>query len=131
MSHIADETEDKPLKRPRKKLCWLLLCMMLFITGMGSQISAASLENVLKAPKAAAGKLVTDKKGVRYYNSGSKTYTKNKWVKVRGKIYYFTSNGYAKTGWKHIIKKDIISIKKESMQLAGRQLAKKVLSLEK
>ena len=48
--------------------------MMLFITGMGSQISAASLENVLKAPKAAAGKLVTDKKGVRYYNSGSKTF---------------------------------------------------------
>ena len=93
------------MKRPRKKLCWLLLCMMLFITGMGSQISAASLENVLKAPKAAAGKLVTDKKGVRYYNSGSKTYTKNKWVKVRGKIYYFTSNGYAKTGWKTYHKK--------------------------
>ena len=113
------------MKRPRKKLCWLLLFMMLFITGMGSQISAASLENVLKAPKAAAGKLVTDKKGVRYYNSGSKTYTKNKWVKVREKIYYFTSNGYAKTGWKTYHKKRYYFNKKGKLATGWQTIGRK------
>lgn len=88
------------MKRQRRNIWWLLLCMLLMLAGTGSLVHAASPENVMKAPKAATGRLVTTKKGVRYYNTKTKTYTKNKWVKIKGKIYYFSANGYAKTGWK-------------------------------
>ncbi|MEI3140003.1 MAG: hypothetical protein V8T31_11150 [Lachnospiraceae bacterium] len=94
-------------------------------------MSAASLENVLKAPKAAAGKLVTDKKGVRYYNSGSKTYTKNKWVKVREKSIILLQTDMRRPDGKHIIKKDIISIKRKAGNWLADNWQKKVLSLGK
>ena len=88
------------MKRQKGKIKWLLLAMSILLVGMCGLVQAAAPENVMKAPKATAGKLITTQKGVRYYNTGTQTYTKNKWVKIKGKVYYFTSKGYAKTGWK-------------------------------
>lgn len=78
----------------------MLLCVLLLTAGTGKVVHAAVPENVMTAPKAENGKLVTNKKGVRYYQTASGTYVKSKWLKVKGRIYYFNSNGYAKTGWK-------------------------------
>lgn len=48
----------------------------------------------------AEAKWVKTSKGYRYTTdaSGNKYY-KNKWVKIKGKYYYFDKKGYRKTGW--------------------------------
>ena len=72
-------------------ICFIMVCV---------NVQAAAPANVIKAEKAATGRLVTTKKGVRYYNTYTGKYTKSKWLKVKGNIYYFCKNGYAKKGWK-------------------------------
>lgn len=75
----------------------LLLTLGLGTTITGTKVEAAKLTNVMKAPKAKAGKWVIAAKGYRYrYNSGK--YAKSAWLKIDGEIYYFMSNGYLKTG---------------------------------
>lgn len=51
-----------------------------------------------KKNKVTSGKFVTSTKGIRYQQKNGK-YISNKWVTIDGKIYYFASNTYAKTGW--------------------------------
>lgn len=87
------------MKKQKKYILGILICMILcfLIPEMNGQ--AATPKNVMHSPKAASGKLVTTKKGVRYYNKRTRKYEKKKWLKVKKNIYYFTSKGYAKTGW--------------------------------
>lgn len=88
------------MKKHNKHMKVLLISMLLGLLVTGVTANAASPENVMKSPKAAAGKLVKTQKGVRYRQKSSGKYIKSKWVKVKGHIYYFDKNGYAKTGWK-------------------------------
>lgn len=75
----------------------LLLALGFGTTAFGTKAEAAKLTNVMKAPKAKAGKWVITAKGYRYrYNN--KKYAKSAWLKIDGEIYYFMSNGYLKTG---------------------------------
>lgn len=78
----------------------MILCLFICLMAGGVVSQAASPTNVLKAQKASAGKLVTSKKKVRYYNTAAKKYAKNQWLNVKGSIYYFDAKGYASTGWK-------------------------------
>lgn len=65
-----------------------------------SKAEAASLTNVMKAQKAQKGKIVRTSKGIRYRYTSTKKYAKSAWLKISGKIYYFSKDGYAVTGWK-------------------------------
>lgn len=88
------------MKRSKRHILGIITMMFVFLMITGTAVQAAVPANVMKAEKAAAGKLVTTKKGVRYYNTKTKKYTKSKWQNVRGSIYYFDGQGYAKKGWK-------------------------------
>ena len=83
------------VKKHNKHMKVLLISMLLCLLVTGVTANAAAPENVMKSPKAAAGKLVKTQKGVRYRQKSSGKYIKSKWVKVKGHIYYFDKNGYA------------------------------------
>lgn len=80
----------------------LMMACLLFTLGFstttfGTKAEAAKLTNVMKAPKAKAGRWVIAAKGYRYrYNNGK--YAKKTWLNINGDIYYFLSNGYLRTG---------------------------------
>lgn len=84
-------------------LCCLVCCVSILM--LGRQAEAATLKNVMNAPKASAGKLLKEEKGVRYRFTKSGNYAKSRWLKISGKIYYFKKDGYAQTGWKTYNKK--------------------------
>lgn len=89
-------------------ICALAFLMLAVSFGGGSsatEVQAASLTNVMKAPKAKAGSWVIAKKGYRYRYKATKKYAKNAWLKIGGHIYYFKSNSYLQTGWKTYNKK--------------------------
>ena len=92
--------EGKLVKKQKKYVLGILMCMILCFLAPGINGQAATPENVMQSSKAVSGKLETTSKGVRYYNSRTGKYEKKKWLKVKNNIYYFTSKGYAKTGWK-------------------------------
>lgn len=88
------------MKESRRHIVGIITSLFVCLMALGLTVQAAAPVNVMKAEKAAAGKLVTTRKGIRYYNTYTKKYTKNKWQNVKGSIYYFDGKGYAKTGWK-------------------------------
>lgn len=88
------------MKKRKKYVLGLLMCMLLCFACTGVVAMAASPENVMKSESVGKGKIVKTKKGIRYRNTGTGKYIKSKWVKIKGSIYYFDSKGYAKTGWK-------------------------------
>lgn len=88
------------MKKQKKYVLGILMCMILCFLAPGINGQAATPENVMQSSRAVSGKLETTGKGVRYYNSRTGKYEKKKWLKVKNNIYYFTSKGYAKTGWK-------------------------------
>ena len=88
------------MRKQKKYVLGILVCLMLMLASSGIIGQAASPENVMQSSKAVSGKLEITRKGVRYYNNRTKKYEKKKWLKVKNNIYYFTSTGYAKTGWK-------------------------------
>lgn len=89
-----------------KKSKFILVLTVLFIAisfgtiTPGERAEAASLTNVMKAPKAKKGNWVVSSRGYRYRYSSTKKYAKSAWLKINGNIYYFKSNGYLQTGWK-------------------------------
>lgn len=85
-------------------IAFLFVVLNLSSIVMGAHVEAASLQNVIKAPKAKSGQWVIAKKGYRYRYSNGK-YAKKAWLKIGGEIYYFKSNGYLQTGWKTYKKK--------------------------
>lgn len=88
------------MRKQKKYVLGIFICMILMFASAGATGQAAAPENVMQSPKATTGKLETTSKGIRYYNKRTGKYEKKKWLKIRNKIYYFTSTGYAKTGWK-------------------------------
>lgn len=94
----------------KKSKIILVLAFLFFAIGFGTitpgvRAEAASLTNVMKAPKAKNGKWVVSSKGYRYRYNSTKKYAKNVWLKIGGEVYYFKSNGYLQTGWKNYKKK--------------------------
>lgn len=75
-------------KRIMKKSFWLFTFCLLCILMLAPSISA-------QAKWVKVGKnqyrYTTNVSGTKYY--------KNKWVKIKGKYYYFNKKGYRKTGW--------------------------------
>lgn len=88
------------MKRKKSLFFALLIAVMVcFGTCMVSVSAEAAVTNVMKSPKAKAGKLVKNTKGIRYQYTDTKKYARKEWLNISGKIYYFTSTGYARTGW--------------------------------
>lgn len=83
------------------RFIFMMACLLFTLgfgtTAPGMKAEAAKLTNVMKAPKAKAGKWVISARGYRYrYKNGK--YAKSSWLNIKGEIYYFMSNGYLKTG---------------------------------
>lgn len=95
------------MKKSRILLVIAFLCMIMCFGTLtpGIHAKAASLTNVMKAPKAKKGQWVLSKKGYRYRYNSTKKYAKSTWLKISGEIYYFKSNGYLQTGFKTYKKK--------------------------
>lgn len=95
------------MKKSRIILVVAFLCMIMSFGTMtpGIHAEAASLTNVMKAPKAKKGQWVLSKNGYRYRYNSTKKYAKKSWLKIDGEVYYFKSNGYLQTGWKTYQKK--------------------------
>lgn len=70
------------------KTIWIfticMLCVMMFVPSLTAE---AKWVKVRKNKY----RYTTNASGTKYY--------KNKWVKIKGKYYYFDKNGYRKTGW--------------------------------
>ena len=82
-----------------------IMLLMMVLLGMGgtpqeTRAEAATLTNVMNAPKAKAGKWVITAKGYRYKFTATGKYAKSVWRKIDGNIYFFKSDGYLKTGFK-------------------------------
>ena len=81
-------------------IAYLLLAVGFSQTAFATRAQAAKITNVRKAPKAKAGQWVASAKGYRYRYKATGKYAKNEWLKIAGKIYFFKSDGYVKTGFK-------------------------------
>lgn len=82
-----------------------MVALLILTLGFGTSVfamkaEAATVTNVMKAPKAKSGQWVISGKGYRYRYKATGKYAKNAWLKISGKVYYFKSNGYLQTGWK-------------------------------
>ena len=86
----------------KKRRCLFFLLCFLFVFTLCGAGNASAADMVARAKSngksVARGKIVTDKNGVRYRFTKDKTYAKNKWLEIKGVVYYFDSKGYAKTG---------------------------------
>ncbi len=86
------------------KLGFIMLLMLVLLgignTSQATRAEAATLTNVMNAPKIKAGNWVITAKGYRYKFTSTGKYAKSMWRKINGNIYFFKSDGYLKTGFK-------------------------------
>lgn len=76
----------------------MLMLSILCLSG-GVQAAAAETTNVVtSAKKVSKGKWIKTSAGKKYRYS-DKTYAKNVWLSIGGKIYRFNSQGICETGW--------------------------------
>lgn len=90
----------KLLRRIMKPMLLVMITAGIFLWPAG-QANAASAVDVISSARSAgtpSGKLKETEKGLRYCYTNGK-YAKNKWLYVNGSVYYFSSKGYASTGW--------------------------------
>ncbi len=77
-------------KKPGMLILLFFLAMLLAVP-----VSAAGTKSSASAAAAGVKKWKTLSNGkIRYYNTSTKKYVKNKWKKIDGKWYYFDKNGY-------------------------------------
>lgn len=90
------------MRKLKAMIVTALMCLVLSlgVSTFGTQVQAASPANVMKAPKAKAGRWVIKSKGYRYRFNHNNKYVEDKWLKIDGEIYYFKKDGYLQTGWK-------------------------------
>lgn len=88
----------------RIKLSLLLfLCIICIGGGITMRTEAAASYNLLKkvsAKVAPKGKWVKNSKGYRYRYTSNGKYAKNRWLCIKGKIYYVNKKNYRVTGLK-------------------------------
>lgn len=90
------------MRKLRAIIVTALMCLVMSLGAgtFGSQVQAASPANVMKAPKAKAGRWVIKPGGYQYRFKHNNKYAKNTWLKIDGHIYYFKDNKYLQTGLK-------------------------------
>ena len=87
--------------RNSTKRKWLpVLILLIGLLGFGLRANAALSLNSIKT--AAAGKFVKSDSGAWYYQYKDGSYAKNTLLKIKGKIYYFSKQGYRFYDWKKI-----------------------------
>lgn len=88
----------KILLRLRKTVLLFAITAAFLLVPVSQTEAATNYIAQAKKNKISTGKFVTNEKGIRYQYK-NKTYAKNKWHLIDGKIYYFASDTYAETGW--------------------------------
>ncbi|MDO5344337.1 MAG: hypothetical protein Q4E91_01165 [Lachnospiraceae bacterium] len=88
------------LRRIMKPMLFLLMAAVILLLPAAETKAASAVDVISSARNAGtpSGKLKETAKGVRYCYANGK-YAKNKWLYVKGNVYYFSSKGYAATGW--------------------------------
>ncbi len=91
------------MKTKNSIITWIVLFMFVSLSVLIPEEKAmayinGSLINVMEAPKAPAGQLISTPEGYRYQLKKNGNFAKKKWYYLNDKLYYFTTKGYAKTG---------------------------------
>lgn len=86
------------LRKLRKTVLLFTIAAAFLLIPSQQTEAATNYITQAKKNKVSTGKFVTNEKGIRYQYK-NKTYAKNKWHSIDGKIYYFGSDAYAETGW--------------------------------
>lgn len=103
-----------------------LMCLVLSlgVSTFEAQVQAASPTNVMKAPKAKAGRWVIKSNGYQYRFKHNNKYAKDTWLKIDGEVYCFKSNGYLQTGWKTYKNKKYYFNKQGQLQTGWKKIGK-------
>lgn len=88
----------KILRKIRKTVLLLTIAAAFLLLPASQTEAATNYITQAKKNKVSTGKFVTNSKGIRYQYKNKK-YAANKWHSINGKIYYFGSDSYARTGW--------------------------------
>ena len=91
---------EKPFVR-RKASNRLLPVLILLLTFTLS-LSASAAINFKKVKTTSGGKFVTQANGSWWYRYSDGSYCKNALYKIKGKIYYFSKQGYRYYGWQKV-----------------------------
>lgn len=77
----------------------LLIVMLCMLWGAGTiQASAQTVNVISSAKKTSGGKWVKSSQGLKYRLKNGK-YAKDSWRKIKGKVYYFDTEGICAQGW--------------------------------
>ena len=88
----------KIVRELRKTILLIIIAAFFFLLPASQTEAATNYIRQAKQNEISTGKLVTNDKGIRYRYK-KKSFAKDKWHSIGGKIYYFGPDTYAETGW--------------------------------
>ncbi|WP_395016939.1 hypothetical protein [Robinsoniella peoriensis] len=91
------------MKKIKISVVILTLALIFGLAGSVTSIKAEAAVNVVKKAKTVKSTSGSWKQNYigRWFQYKNGTYPKNKWIKIKNKIYYFDKSGYVTTGWKY------------------------------
>lgn len=86
------------LRKIRKAVLLLMMAAVFLLLPARQANAATNYITQAKKNVITSGKFVKSTKGIRYKAKSGKYLTKQ-WASINGKVYYFGTDGYVKTGW--------------------------------